>query len=544
MLFGRGRFLLILFFAMKVLIADKISPKGVEFFRSQSGFDVVEAYDSAPEQILELVKDVHAIVVRSETKITAEVLAAAPELKVVGRAGVGVDNVDVEAATERGVVVMNTPSGNTIATAELTFTHMLCGARPVPQAASSMKEGRWDRKSLSGSELFKKKLGVIGMGRIGSEVAKRAQAFGMKVIAYDPYLAPSRAKAMEVESVELERLLAEVDYITVHMPLTESTKYLLDEKAFDKMKQGVRIFNCARGGLIKESALIEALKNGKVAAAGLDVYEKEPLPEESELRKFDQVSLTPHLGASTKEAQESVGLEIAEAITETLAGGIISNAVNMPSIDSQTLERIGPYLELGSKLGTFIQQISPPQIKKLHITYWGKVMDLDANSLTRSILKGFLQQISGESANFVNALVIFERLGIEVEITKSSQQSDYSELVQVEAHSAEGGVNSVSGTLIGTAHIPRLVGINGREVETNLQGIILVVENRDEPGIVGQIGMTIGQDGVNIATMSMSRIEMGGVALTVVNLDSSPSKTAMQEISSRDAIESALLVHL
>ena len=544
MLFGRGRFLLILFFAMKVLIADKISPKGVEFFRSQSGFDVVEAYDSAPEQILELVKDVHAIVVRSETKITAEVLAAAPELKVVGRAGVGVDNVDVEAATERGVVVMNTPSGNTIATAELTFTHMLCGARPVPQAASSMKEGRWDRKSLSGSELFKKKLGVIGMGRIGSEVAKRAQAFGMKVIAYDPYLAPSRAKAMEVESVELERLLAEVDYITVHMPLTESTKYLLDEKAFDKMKQGVRIFNCARGGLIKESALIEALKSGKVAAAGLDVYEKEPLPEESELRQFDQVSLTPHLGASTKEAQESVGLEIAEAITETLAGGIISNAVNMPSIDSQTLERIGPYLELGSKLGTFIQQISPPQIKKLHITYWGKVMDLDANSLTRSILKGFLQQISGESANFVNALVIFERLGIEVEITKSSQQSDYSELVQVEAHSAEGGVNSVSGTLIGTAHIPRLVGINGREVETNLQGIILVVENRDEPGIVGQIGMTIGQDGVNIATMSMSRIEMGGVALTVVNLDSSPSKTAMQEISSRDAIESALLVHL
>ena len=426
---------------MKVLIADKISPKGVEFFRSQSGFEVVEAYDSTPEQILDLVKDVHAIVVRSETKITTEVLATAPKLKVVGRAGVGVDNVDVEAATERGVVVMNTPSGNTIATAELTFTHMLCGARPVPQAASSMKEGRWDRKSLSGSELLRKKLGVIGMGRIGGEVAKRAQAFGMKVIAYDPYLAPSRAKAMEVESMELDKLLAEADYITVHMPLTESTKYLLDEKAFDKMKKGVRIFNCARGGLIKESALIEALKSGKVAAAGLDVYEKEPLPEESELRKFSQVSLTPHLGASTKEAQESVGLEIAEAITETLAGGIISNAVNMPSIDSQTLERIGPYLELGSKLGTFIQQISPSHIKKLHITYWGKVMDLDANSLTRSILKGFLQQISGESANFVNALVIFERLGIEVEVTKSSQQSDYSELVQIEAYSAKGGMN-------------------------------------------------------------------------------------------------------
>ncbi|MBL4575018.1 MAG: phosphoglycerate dehydrogenase [Opitutaceae bacterium] len=530
---------------MKILIADKISPKGVEFFRNQSGFEVVEAYNSSPAQILDLVKDVNAIIVRSETKITAEVLEAAPNLKVVGRAGVGVDNVDVEAATEKGVVVMNTPSGNTIATAELTFTHMLCGARPVPQAAASMKAGDWARKSLSGEELFKKKLGIIGMGRIGGEVAKRAQAFGMSVIAYDPYLVPSRAKAMEVESVGMDQLLAEADYITVHMPLTESTKYLIDEKAFDKMKEGVRIFNCARGGLIKESALIDALKNGKVAAAGLDVYEEEPLPAESELRQFDQVSLTPHLGASTKEAQESVGLEIAEAVTETLAGGVINNAVNMPSIDSQTLERIGPYLELGAKLGTFIQQISPTHIKKLHITYWGKVMDLDANSLTRSILKGFLQQISGESANFVNALVIFERLGIEVEVTKSSQQSDYSELVQIEAHSVEGGVSSISGTLIGTANNPRLVGMNGREVEANLnKGIVLVVENRDEPGVVGQIGTIIAKDKVNIATISMSRIEVGGVALTVVNLDSSLSEKVMQEIASQDAIERVLLVRL
>src|ERR1700761_4912305 len=255
---------------MKVLVADKISPKGVAWLKKQPGLEIVEAYGFAPEKILELVKDVRAIAVRSETKITAEVLAAAPLLKVVGRAGVGVDNVDVEAATERGVVVMNTPSGNTIATAELTFTHILCGARPVPQAAASMKAGQWDRKTFSGIELFKKKLGVVGLGRIGGEVAKRAQAFGMQVLAYDPYLAPSRAKAMQVEGVTLDELLAQSDFITVHMPLTDDTQYLIDEAALAKTKKGVRLINCARGGIIKEAALLAALKSGHVAAAGLD----------------------------------------------------------------------------------------------------------------------------------------------------------------------------------------------------------------------------------------------------------------------------------
>src|SRR5450432_3319165 len=257
---------------MKVLVADKISPKGVAFLRSQPGFEVVEAYGSSPAKLLELVRDVHAIAVRSETKITAEVLAAAPLLKVVGRAGVGVDNVDVDAATERGVIVMNTPSGNTIATAELTFTHILCGARPVPQAAASMRAGQWDRKTFSGIELFKKTLGIVGLGRIGTEVAKRAQAFGMTVVAYDPYLAPSRAKAMGVEAVTLDELLPQADYITVHMPLTDETKYMINTAALAKCKKGVRLFNCARGGIIKEEALIACLKSGQVAAAGLDVY--------------------------------------------------------------------------------------------------------------------------------------------------------------------------------------------------------------------------------------------------------------------------------
>src|SRR5471032_2199088 len=333
---------------MKVLVADKISPKGVAFLRAQPGLEVIEAYGSSPEKVLELVKDVHAIAVRSETKITAAVFAAAPLLKVVGRAGVGVDNVDVEAATERGVIVMNTPSCNTIATAELTFTHILCGARPVPQAAASMRAGQWDRKTFSGIELFKKVLGIVGLGRIGTEVARRAQAFGMRVVAFDPYLAPSRAKAMQIESVSMDELLAQSDYITVHMPLTDDTHYMIDEAALAKCKKGVRLFNCARGGIIKESALLAALKSGHVAAAGLDVYEDEPLAKDSEFRKLANVVLTPHLGASTAEAQESVGIEIAEQIADVLRTGAVRNAVNMPSMDAAAAQVLAPYLELGA----------------------------------------------------------------------------------------------------------------------------------------------------------------------------------------------------
>ena len=375
---------------MKVLVADKISPKGVAWLRQQPGLEVVEAYGSTPEKLLELVGDVHAIAVRSETKITAEVIAAARLLKVVGRAGVGVDNVDVEAATERGVIVMNTPSGNTVATAELTFTHILCGARPVPQAAASMRAGKWDRKSFSGLELFRKTLGIVGLGRIGSEVAKRAQAFGMRVLAYDPYLAPSRAKAMQVEAATLDEVLAQSDYITVHMPLTDDTRYMINGPAFDKMKKGVRIFNCARGGIIEEAALIAAVKSGRVGAAGLDVYEDEPLSAESELRKLPNVTLTPHLGASTAEAQDAVGVEIAEQIADVLNGGVIRNAVNMPSIDAASLATLGPYLDLGAKLGTLVQQIATPQVASLKITYWGKMVDVDAASVTRSVQRGFL----------------------------------------------------------------------------------------------------------------------------------------------------------
>jgi len=541
---GFETFRLSTFACMKILVADKISPKGVAFLREQPGFEVVEAYGSSQEKMMELVKDVHAIAVRSETKITAEVISAAPLLKVIGRAGVGVDNVDVDAATERGVIVMNTPSGNTIATAELTFTHLLCGARPVAQAAASMRAGHWDRKSYNGIELYKKTLGIVGLGRIGGEVAKRAQAFGMRVLAFDPYLAPSRAKAMQVEPATLDELLAQSDYITVHMPLTEDTHYMIDEAAFEKSKKGLRIFNCARGGIIKESALVGALKSGKVAAAGLDVFEDEPLAKDSELRQLPNVVLTPHLGASTAEAQESVGIEIAEQITDVLRGGVIRNAVNMPSIDAAAIKVLGPYLDLGAKLGTLVQQIAPAQVAELRITYWGKLLDLDTNSITRAIQRGYLRRISGDSVNFVNAPVVLERLGVKCEVVKSTEHSDYTELLAVEAIAADGSTRCATGTLFSKASKPRIVTLNHREVEVEAAGKLLIIENKDQPGMIGYIGTLLGKDGVNIANMSLSRQAPGLTALMVINLDSEPSDGVRRELKGNPNIVLAKYVEL
>jgi D-3-phosphoglycerate dehydrogenase len=517
---------------MKVLVADKISPKGVAYLRAQPGLEVIEAYGSTPEKMLELVKDVHAIAVRSETKITAEVFAAAPLLKVVGRAGVGVDNVDVDAATERGVIVMNTPSGNTIATAELTFTHILCGARPVPQAAASMKAGQWDRKSFSGIELFKKTLGIVGLGRIGGEVAKRAQAFGMRVLAYDPYLAPTRAKAMQIEGVTLDELLAQSDYITVHMPLTDDTKYMIDEAAFEKAKKGLRIFNCARGGIIKESA-----------AAGLDVFEEEPLAKDSELRSLPNVTLTPHLGASTAEAQDAVGVEVAEQIADVLLNGAVRNAVNLPSVDAATAKLLGPYLDLGAKLGTLVQQLALASVAKLRITYYGKIIDLDANAITRAVQRGYLKRISGEGVNDVNAPIVLERLGLRCEVIKSTEDSDYTELMLVEAVAADGSARSAAGTLIAKAS-PRIVALNGRDVEVAATGKLLIIENEDAPGMIGYVGTLLGKDKVNIANMSLSRQQAGKTALMVINLDSEPSAAARTELKAHAAIKLAKFVQL
>src|ERR1041384_37191 len=345
---------------MNVLICDPISPKGIALLQQRPEFKVTVLQRRLPEaELLPLVANAVAMVVRSETKITRKVIEAAPKLRVVGRAGVGVDNVDVEAATQRGIVVMNTPSGNTISTAELTFSMLMALARKIPQANASMKAGEWNRKSFQGVELYGKTLGILGMGRIGSEVARRAIAFGMRVLAYDPFLALSRAKALQVELVELDELYRQSDFITVHMPMTEETAGMINAAAFDKMKPGVRVLNCARGGIINEADLFTAIKNGKVAGAALDVYEVEPAPKDFPLRDLPQVIMTPHLGASTEEAQENVGIEVAGIVTAYLTTGAVQNAVNLPNLDAKTYAIVKPYLELGTRLGRLIGQLAP-----------------------------------------------------------------------------------------------------------------------------------------------------------------------------------------
>ena len=529
---------------MKILIADKIAESGVQYLREQDGVEVVEAYGSSPEELKQLASDVDAIIVRSASSISREIIEAAPVLKAVGRAGVGVDNIDVEAATDRGVIVMNTPGGNTIATAELTFTHLLCSARPIPQANASMKAGNWDKKAFQGSELYHKTLGILGLGRIGSEVAHRAKAFGMTVLAYDPYLTSARAEQLEVEKADLDTILEKADFITVHMPKTEATANMLNAAAFARMKDGVRIINCARGGLVDEDALAEAVASGKVAAAGLDVFVAEPLADESSLRQHDRIVMTPHLGASTTEAQENVGLEVAECVMEALQGGWIRNSVNAPSIDPKQLQVLKPYLNLAYKLGTVIQQLTPAEIDQVRITYSGKLVNLDVKPISRAFQRGYLRKITTD-VNDVNAPRIMERLGIRSEIVQNSLERDYTELIRVEACDAEGKSYSLEGTLIGKSHGPRLTLVNERNVESPLdEKYLLVLENEDVPGIVGMVGTVLAKYKLNISNMSLSRNTVGGIALNICGLDSEPPQAAIAEIQDHSSIKALRVVNL
>jgi D-3-phosphoglycerate dehydrogenase len=526
----------------KVLIADSISKRGIDELSRDDSLEVsVQTNLSAP-QLLEIIPAFSALVVRSQTKVTADVLKAGASLRVVGRAGVGVDNVDVEAATRRGVVVLNAPGGNTVSTAEHAFSLLLCVARKIPQADASVRGKNWDRKNFEGVELYDKTLGVIGMGRIGSELARRAIAFGMRVIAYDPYLSATRARALQIELVdELDDLLAEADFISLHTPLTPETRHLLDAARLQKTKRGVRIINCARGGLIGETALANALQDRHVAAAALDVFETEPLPNDSALRSAPNLTLTPHLGASTAEAQESVGIEIAQSIRAALLEGTIRNAVNMPNLDARTLAIIGPHLRFGEKLGRFLSQIAPKRVDTLNVNYSGKVNEVDTTAITRTVLKGFLQGAGGSDVNEVNAPAFAESLGLKVTESRLSALGDYTDLLELSAL-AEGKTVSVGGAFFGAT--PRIVSINSRPVEARPHGVVLVLENTDRPGMVGRIGNLLGDHGVNIATMSLSRNQAGGTALTVLNLDTAPDEGLLAEIRASEDIHSAQVIKL
>jgi len=530
---------------MNVLICDPISPKGIALLQQRPEFKVTVLEKRLSEtELSPVVSDVTAMVVRSETKVSRKIMEAAPGLRVVGRAGVGVDNVDVEAATQRGIVVMNTPGGNTISTAELTCSMLMALARKIPQAHASMKAGEWNRKEFQGVELHRKTLGILGMGRIGSEVARRATAFGMKVLAYDPYLSHARAKALQVELVEnLDVLYAQADLLTLHMHLTDETRGLIDAAAFAKMKRGVRVVNCARGGIINESDLADAIQRGQVAGAALDVYETEPPPRDFPLRDLPQVIMTPHLGASTQEAQENVGIEVAEAITEYLLHGAVRNAVNLPSLDAQTYALVKPYLNLGEKLGQVLAQLAPRRNDRLVITYGGKATDMPADPISRAVLRGFLESAGGKEVNQVNVRSLANSLGLLVEEITSNEETDFNEWLHVAVHSNQQCV-SAGGTFFGKQSHPRIVRINGQPVEVVPAGVLFLMTNRDRPGIVGYIGTLMGKYDVNIANMSLSRDDKGGQALTVLNLDSVPPRALLEEIQNDPDISNVRVVQL
>ena len=529
---------------MKVIICDPISSKGIELFQQQPNFEVELLSGCLDEaELLSAVGGANALVVRSETKITRRVMEAAPHLKAVGRAGVGVDNIDVEAATQRGIVVMNTPGGNTVSTAELTFSMLMATARKIPQAHMSIKRGDWNRKAHKGVELYRKTLGILGLGRIGTEVAHRAIAFGMRVIAYDPYLSLARAQSMQVDLMELDDLFAAADFITVHLPMSEETRNIINRRAFQKMKKGVRIVNCARGGIVNEPDLIEAIGNGTVAGAAFDVYENEPLPKDHPFRRLDSVVMTPHLGASTEEAQDNVGIEIAETIIHYLQSGAIQNAVNMPGLDAQTSALIAPYLKLGRKLGRLLAQLAPQRNDRLTITFGGKAADIPGDPISRCVLVGFLSNAGGADVNLVNAKSLASSLGLVVEQVKSNEETAFAEWLHVAAFQ-DGKKVSAGGTFFGANMSPRIVRLNGMPVEIDPNGVLCFVTNNDRPGLVGALGTLLGRHRLNIANMSLNRDAVGGQALTVLHLDSVPSAEVMAEIGALENISNVRIANL
>ncbi len=504
---------------MKVLVCDPISPKGIALLQQRPEFEVVVLPKRLAEaELLPLVKDAVAMVVRSETKVTRKLIEAAPLLRVVGRAGVGIDNVDVEAATQRGVVVMNTPGGNTISTAELAFAMLLSLARKVPQAYASMTAGKWDRKQFQGAELSGKTLGVLGLGRIGSEVARRALVFGMKVLGYDPFLNDSRARALGIELVaDLDDVYRAADFITVHMPVTEQTRGMLNSDAFARMKPKVCLVNCARGEIIVESDLLAALDSGKVAGAALDVFSAEPLPAEHPFRRHPAVMLTPHLGASTHEAH----------------------------LDASTYEQVRPYLTLGEKLGKLLAQLAPTQVDRLHITYGGKAQELpNIDPITRSVLMGFLSRAAVKDLNNVNVRSIAATLGLTVQEKRSNEPVTFNEWLHVQAFDGEDKVISAGGTFFGSPDNPRIVRVFSQATEIVPFGVVLLLNNKDRPGIVGYLGTLMARYKVNIASMSLSRDTAGGHALTVLNLDSVPPPELLEEIQKDPDISNVKVVKL
>jgi len=528
----------------KIFVADDVSESGLEPLRG-AGFFVEKRTGLTLDDLKEALNDFDGLIVRSETKVKPELMDAATRLRVIGRAGVGVDNIDVPAATTRGIIVMNAPDGNTITTAEHTMALLVSLARRVPQANRSLRDGRWERKRFIGVELQGKTLGVVGLGRIGRVVASRARAFGMNIVAYDPFVAPDQARDLELELAPLDELFARADFLTVHTPLTAETRGIVGAQAFSKMKRGVRIINCARGGLVDERALLAAIKEGIVAGAALDVFEQEPPATDNPLLALDEVITTPHLGASTTEAQEGVALTVAEQMRDYLLTGALRGAVNVPALGTQELNALQPYIILAESLGRLQAQLIDEPVREVRLEYAGDVAELDAAPVTRAFLAGLLRDVSAR-VNVVNAFLIADERGIAVTASYKRAGSDSATAIRAQVKTTS-GEQLVAGTLfgsIGSGHDGRITEINGFRLEAIPHGHMLVTRNRDVPGVIGRIGTILGEHNVNISRFHLGRRERGGEAMAVIETDVRLDDETLEELRAFEPVISARQIEL
>lgn len=510
----------------KVLISDKMSPRAADIFKER-GIEVDVKTGMSPEELTACIGDYDGLAIRSATKATAEILEAATNLKVIGRAGIGVDNVDIPAATQRGIVVMNTPFGNSITTAEHAIAMLMSVARQIPQANASTHAGKWEKSAFMGVELMAKTLGIFGCGNIGSAVAERAIGLKMKVVAYDPYLSPERAKDLGVEKVDLDELFARADFLTMHAPQTDATKGVINAENIAKMKPGVRIVNCARGGLIVDEDLKAALDSGAVAAAALDVYIKEPATE-SIFFGLPNVVATPHLGASTTEAQEKVALQVAEQLSDYLLTGAVVNALNMPSVSAEEAPKLKPYMRLAEQLGSFAGQVTETSLEGVTIEYEGAVAELNTKPLTAIVLQGLLSPLL-ETINMVSAPAIAKERGIDVTEATRERRGMYQTLIRLTV-TTEAQTRSVSGTLI-NGDAPRIVEIKGIAMDAELGPHMLFVTNQDKAGFIGALGTTLGDAGINIATFNLGRVAAGDDAIVLIEVDSPVTGDVLEKVN-------------
>ncbi|WP_432357812.1 phosphoglycerate dehydrogenase [Sporosarcina sp. UB5] len=499
-----------------ILIADPLSEEGIYPLRQADGLEITIATDLPKEELLEKIKDFDALLVRSQTQVTREVIEAASNLKIIGRAGVGVDNIDLDAATEHGIIVVNAPDGNTNSAAEHTIAMLTSLARKIPQAFNSLKNGKWDRKSFIGVELKNKTLGVIGLGRIGAEVAARAKGQRMNVIAYDPFLTAEKAQKMGISFGTVDDVLKEADFITIHTPLLKETRHLINEQAFAKMKDGVQIINCARGGIIDEDALYEAIVSGKVAGAALDVFETEPFVDHP-LLTLPEVIATPHLGASTVEAQESVAIDVSVDVVNFFNGEAVRNPVNLPSVSKDVLAKIAPFFDLAEKLGAFLSRMTDDAIEEVNIKYAGELANYDVRALTRNTVKGILKRNLGNHVNDVNARYLADRFDINVNEHKTTTGKGFLNLITAEIVTAK-STHRVAGTLLNGLGA-RIVKVDEYAVDVVPEGHQLFIKHKDQPGAIGRVGTLLAQKNVNIATMQVGRSTVGGDAIMMLTID-------------------------